>query len=196
MTTEEKFCEHCGVLMQRPAKEAVSRWDKRRYCGKACYGAAMTASRVHGPRLDTEELRRFSEKYVPEPNSGCWLWTGGVRDGYGVMSLRGRHENAHRVAYRHFVGPISEGMVVDHLCRVRCCVNPAHLEPVTQQKNVRRGETGLNLMEQAEAIRTASHCQNGHEYTPDNTYFRKSGTRRCKTCTLEANRRSAERRAA
>lgn len=83
----------------------------------------------------------YSDKILPEPNSGCWFWVGGLSGrGYGVIyRKRGRNVRAHRVAVEMTKGPIPDGMVLDHLCRVHCCVNPDHLEAVTQGENVRRG---------------------------------------------------------
>lgn len=72
------------------------------------------------------------------PN-GCWLWTGTIeRTGYGRFWLGGRQEIAHRASYALLIGPIPEGLTIDHLCRVRACVNPDHLEPVTLAENIRR----------------------------------------------------------
>lgn len=89
-------------------------------------------------------LDRFEDKYMPEPNSGCWLWLASLRaNGYGQVGRGGRGsgmELAHRAAYNLYVGPIPDGLVLDHLCRVRACVNPAHLEPVTNTENLRRGD--------------------------------------------------------
>ena len=77
----------------------------------------------------------------PEPNTGCWLWTAALKNGYGRITMMNpkRKTAAHRVSYEAFVGPIPEGLTLDHLCRVRCCVNPAHLEPVTMRENIMRG---------------------------------------------------------
>lgn len=70
----------------------------------------------------------------------CWIWTGStIRSGYGRLMYRGEQVLAHRRYYEHHVGPIPEGLTIDHLCRVRACVNPDHLEPVTNAENVRRG---------------------------------------------------------
>jgi hypothetical protein len=101
----------------------------------------------------------------------CWLWLGYRRDGrYPWMSYAGRPTAAYRVAYMLLVGPIPDGLHLDHLCRVVFCVNPAHLEPVTQQENNRR---------QAAAI---THCPQGHEYTPENTGYDR-GSRYCRICS-------------
>lgn len=90
---------------------------------------------------------------------------------------------AHRFAYEDIVGPILEGLTIDHLCRVRHCVNPAHLEPVTHLENVRRGNGGLNQL-------AKTHCPKGHPYDEENTYrlpSRPSG-RYCRACRRERNR--------
>ena len=87
----------------------------------------------------------FESQLVPEPNSGCWLWTGYVNAaGYGV--LYGRfpdgcwQKKAHRFAFESKFGDVPRGLVLDHKCRTRSCVNPDHLEAVTDQENFRRGE--------------------------------------------------------
>lgn len=87
--------------------------------------------------------RPFDHFYIPEPNSGCWLWFGATTErGYGVVVANGRSIRAHRISYETAKGQIPEGLVLDHLCRVHCCVNPDHLEAVTQLENVRRGLHG------------------------------------------------------
>lgn len=130
------------------------------------------------------ELERFFKK-VNKTNT-CWLWTAGVSTrGYGVFHNTLITSNyAHRYSYSAFVGQIPEGMVVDHLCGVKLCVNPRHLEPVTNKENLRRGEVG---QQNAKHHKSKTHCKNGHEYTDENTEFwnRKSRgvlTRRCKIC--------------
>jgi hypothetical protein len=85
-------------------------------------------------------IESFEAKYIPEPNSGCWLWFGCVNSkGYGQMKTPTRAVLAHRFAYEQFRGPLMVGFVLDHLCRQRCCVNPDHLEQVTQAVNLARG---------------------------------------------------------
>lgn len=109
-------------------------------------------------------------------------------NGYTKIGYQGRTLLTHRVAYEAWVGPIPEGRVIDHLCRQRACVNPAHLEPVTTMENLHRGE-GLTATEAAQ-----THCHNGHEFTPANTYYRQDRTGRiCRACAADAAR--ARRRA-
>lgn len=115
---------------------------------------------------------RIADKIVPEPNSGCWLWTGcGTPSGYGSAYWSGRLNRAHRLIYEILRGPIPEGLQIDHLCRVRCCVNPDHLEPVTHLENVRRGSRA-----------TKTHCIRGHLLSGKNLRNCKNGWRRCRTC--------------
>lgn len=114
------------------------------------------------------KLERLS---MPEPNSGCWLWLGGVtRAGYGQISVR-HNRAAHRVSYETFIGPIPAGLVIDHKCRTRSCINPLHLEPVTPTENTRRGWPV-----------TKTHCKRGHALTEDNLYSHLHGWRQCATC--------------
>lgn len=110
---------------------------------------------------------------------GCWLWTGGIRaNGYSQCHLWGRRygSTAHRVAYRRLVGPIPDGLDLDHVCRVRRCVNPAHLEPVTRAENIARGESRV-----AKQMRQTA-CVNGHPFDEPNTYYTKRGKRQCREC--------------
>ena len=131
----------------------------------------------HRPDLGKTEAERFWEKV--EKSATCWLWTSAINwGGYAKFRIGKRDVYAHRWAYEHIVGPIPEGMDLDHLCRVRRCVRPDHLEPVTHQENVLRGE-GI-------AARQAqkTHCPKGHEYTPENTRTYR-GHRYCRTCSRE-----------
>ena len=123
----------------------------------------------------------------------CWLWTSSLTTcGYGTFWTGSRRSAAHRWAYERFIGPIPEGMELDHLCRVRHCVNPAHVEPVTHAENMRR--SGPFSPKAA-----LTHCKNGHEFTPENTYPReggRSGRRACRACNRQAQRAYRARKAA
>jgi hypothetical protein len=107
---------------------------------------------------------------------GCWLWTAMLSDdGYGRIAVRRRQRYAHRVAYEQMVGPIPEGMELDHLCRNRRCVRPDHLEPVTHLENIRRAQTG--------------RCRRGHPLAGANLYVDPKGRRVCKQCRRVADLR-------
>ena len=105
----------------------------------------------------------------------CWLWQGALSDGYGHVSVDGRGVGVHRVVYEALIAPIPDGLQIDHLCRVRHCVNPDHLEVVTAAENVKRGSVGDNN-------RDKTHCPQGHPYTGDNLYLNPQGKRECREC--------------
>jgi hypothetical protein len=87
-----------------------------------------------------ERLEKYS---LPEPNTGCLIWLGKIdKYGYGSVWFNGKQQLAHRVAYETAIGPIPDQL--DHLCRVRCCVNPDHLEPVSGSENMRRSPVFMN----------------------------------------------------
>lgn len=120
--------------------------------------------------------KRLERMYVPDPMSGCWLWTNRITTGgYGSFTLDGYPFPAHRASYEVFVGPIPEGMELDHLCRNRACINPDHLEPVTRRENALRGLSPVS----ANARKT--HCPKGHAYDEANTYIWR-GSRHCIAC--------------
>lgn len=116
---------------------------------------------------------------VDKRPDGCWQFTGALTS-YGYSQVRlgtGRPcALGHRVAYEALIGPVPDGLELDHLCRNRACVNPAHLEPVTHQVNLLRGQT-INASKAQQ-----THCVNGHEFTADNTRIYRDGTRRCRAC--------------
>jgi len=119
---------------------------------------------------------RIERKISPEPNTGCWLWAGGdAGEGYGASYHNKKVKRAHIVVYELLVGPVPQGLTLDHTCRVRCCVNPDHLEPVTRVVNIMRGEGAC-----AKHARK-THCPQGHEYTRENTQLWKT-YRYCKAC--------------
>lgn len=141
-------------------------------------------------------LRERIEQYTSiDPQTGCWEWLASATvSGYGrIMMTREakvhRSSLAHRVAYEEYVGPIPDGLVLDHLCRNTICCNPEHLEPVTQAENVRRGEAPSNT------YREATHCIHGHEFTEENTYRTERG-RYCRACRRRRNAESNARKKA
>lgn len=120
------------------------------------------------------------ERFWPkvEKTPGCWFWTAATNDsGYGVFGIKkGKNELAHRFAYTLINGAIQEGATIDHLCMVHRCVNPQHLEAVSQKVNNDR--KGMFYGTE----RYKSSCPWGHEYSPENTYVGPNGGRRCKEC--------------
>jgi hypothetical protein len=132
---------------------------------------------------------------VPDcrPDLGpCWLWTDSLNNGgYGRFAMGERIVgNAHRIAYEMLVAAIPEKLDLDHLCRVRCCVKPRHLEPVTRLENLARGNTIIRRNIEA------THCPHGHPYSGRNLYIKPSGFRECRACHREQQRRYLERRRA
>lgn len=135
----------------------------------------MTRSKEQPTERDE---RRFWVKVALPNEQGCMLWLGSVSPkGYARFKMAGRTLQAHRLSYESAYGPIPGGMVIDHTCRVRHCVAPGHLEPVTNAENIARGEAGRH-----NALKT--HCKRGHEFTEENTRVRVNGTRVCRTCAL------------
>lgn len=107
----------------------------------------------------------------------CWQWLASLKpEGYGQFRFEGLTVYAHRMAYELEVGPIPNGLDLDHICRNRSCVNPSHLDPVTRKENIHRGD----------AMKLKSHCGSGHEYTNTNTYKRPDGYRECRACRKAA----------
>ena len=143
---------------------------------------------------DTRLPERFWSYVAPEPMGGCWLWLGGMvgGTGYGKFWFVGKTICAHRFVVEQLHGEIPADRCVDHVCRVRCCVNPAHLDVVTYWQNQHRSPL-------TSAART--HCPKGHPYTPENIYEHRRiapdglirWNRDCRECCLERSRqRSAE----
>lgn len=131
---------------------------------------------------------RFIEKTKPGDND-CIVWTAsGNGAGYGAMFIaKGKRVLAHRWAYEYYVGPIPEGLTIDHLCRNRACVNVDHLEAVPHRVNTLRGTspTAVNA--------TKTHCPEGHAYDEQNTSAPASGSRECRACRREQSREYYER---
>lgn len=138
-------------------------------------------------RKPKDPIDRFYAKVVKH-ESGCWLWTGYTdKKGYGIFGITSKNiVKAHRYSYEKNVGEIPDGLYIDHLCRVCNCVNPDHLEPVTNQENVIRGNN---------ARPKQTKCKRGHDFSDSNTYLNPNGRRECKTCRSDAVKRFNERSA-
>lgn len=174
----------------------------------ACYERLRRAGKIETREKDP--IARFwsrVDRNGPKAPDGllgrCWMWTRSTNHGYGQVSIGGHIKRAHRLAYELSVGPVPDGLDIDHLCHERdsdcpggvtCphrrCCNPDHLRPATRRTNVLRGVSPL-------ADKAArSHCEHGHEFTPENTYLWRGG-RCCRACRRQADeRRCAERKAA
>ena len=139
-----------------------------------------------------DTIEQWLDQRVPDrPDGQCWLWQGCVnKAGYGITTIDKRQWRAHRLAWTAWVGPIPDGLTIDHVkargCTSRLCCNPAHLELVTGGINSMRGE--------GPPARNArkTECVNGHEFTEENTVYRKSGGRGCRACQREHSNRYRE----
>jgi hypothetical protein len=129
-----------------------------------------------------ETIARFWSRV--DKSGPCWLWTAGRNgDGYGYATFNKVNVGAHRMAYFLTRGPIPEGLHLDHLCRVRSCVNPDHLEPVTNGENIIRGVSPWAIN------RRKSACKRGHPFTPENTLANSKGGRTCRECERARQRK-------
>jgi hypothetical protein len=127
--------------------------------------------------IDPQAISRFEDKFIPEPNSGCWLWTAAISGkGYGRFGLGGKSRIASRVSYRIYKGDVPSRMFVCHTCDNPSCVNPDHLWLGSLTDNVRDCAQKGRLQNQR-----ITHCAHGHPYDAENTYRQTKG-RGCRTC--------------
>jgi hypothetical protein len=123
-----------------------------------------------------------------EKTDSCWLWAGNIRsDGYGRMMFQSKRRLVHRIAYELLIGPIPEGLTIDHVwargCRYRRCVNPDHLEAVPIRENILRGNNT------AAQFARRDHCNHGHALSGENVRVTKRNERQCVTCKRESSKR-------
>ena len=128
--------------------------------------------------LGAEYASYFEDRVEKIPESGCWIWCYYVNhNGYGHLMYQGNCYRAHRVSYQCFVGPIPDGMEIDHLCRVRSCVNPSHLEVVDRLENRRRGGAPGGAL-----YTRPTHCRVGHALTGTNIIKKSERRVQCRIC--------------
>lgn len=144
---------------------------------------------MKGPR-PRPLMERFMGHVHPEPNSGCWLWSGAVSGGYGTYTWMddGRKVTslAHRFSYEKHGRAIPEDLQIDHLCRNKLCVNPDHMEPVTARENMLRSSSPAKARARQLSI---THCKAGHLYSGENLIVLKNGYRACRACFAVYRRR-------
>ena len=129
----------------------------------------------------TQWMAKEERQFVRDAGTGCWVWIGSrTLSGYGLVWSSGKRKRAHRLAYETFRSEIPANMTIDHLCRTPICVNPDHMELVTQRENVLRGyaPSAINARKAC--------CVRGHEFTEANTYrWHGRRCRYCRTCRSE-----------
>lgn len=169
-------------------------WCAMHYNRWFCTGTVKLKPRHLGFTFDQAVEKFWSKVDMSAGPDSCWEWIGYRHpSGYGYFTSQWfSTRRTHRIAWELARGPVPEGLVLDHLCRNRACVNPDHLEPVTVRENTLRGESYA-----AEAARRTC-CRYGHAYTPENTYVTSEGARACNTCRRNHvnERRSRARKAA
>jgi len=166
-TTYSLVCERCQQGFRTQS-------GRQRFCSRSCSSLSIVRSTL---------ADRFASKYEVN-EAGCWIWTGARNsDGYGSFAVQRKARSAHVVSWELSGRPRTPGMELDHLCRVRECVNPNHLEQVTHRENVLRGSAS----DVVNGMRT--QCKHGHPY-PENLYVSPKGAAFCRECKRAHDRRS------
>lgn len=165
--------------MQTCSDETCDGVARRRGLCWSHYQSWLDADPARQRRIIGDDQARFMAKVAAGPDAtDCWRWTATLNGcGYGSFSFGAKTVLAHRAAYELFVGPIPDGLEIDHLCSQRDCVNFRHLEAVTRTENVQRTARRAALRDS-----DRTHCPAGHELTPDNVKMSAQGTRSCRQC--------------
>ena len=146
-------------------------------------------SGVYKHKLLQEPIERF--KKLNSLQNGCMVWQGCLnKDGYGNFWMRTKFVKAHRFAYEYYVGKILKGLVIDHICRNRACVNPKHLRQITSRQNVLENSRGVAITNLAK-----THCKRGHPFFGKNLMLRNDGHRDCRTCVNKGQKEWRKNRA-
>ena len=146
--------------------------------------AVFPKAQLMHPQLTRSQAARKILALCAVSETGCWIpRRNPKRHGYVYVMASGMNYRAHRLIYEVLVGPIPEGLQIDHLCRKRPCINPLHLEPVTARQNVLRGNTT------AAQHAAQTHCQDGHLFDLANTQINAAGHRHCRECNRIRKRR-------
>lgn len=185
---QSKHCPRCDETLPIIAFSPLTRGGVHWIC-RRCDREKKRVENGHKPRGTRDLMTRLREKIIIDPVTECWEWQGyRLPSGYGTLHIGSRTDGtrknvrAHRLMYELTYGSIPSDLVIDHLCRNPCCINPEHLEPVTNAENLRRGVgfVGQNVRK--------THCPKGHLYAGDNLYIHPDGSRRCRQCHRDYER--------